>query len=75
MSFMLMDKKIFQCCLLNETIEKMRKEGENMLKKIKEIKNFLDELDRIALKSRVFTNVEYFEQMIDFEKEKKIQDI
>ncbi len=58
-------------CLLNETIEKMRKEGENMLKEMKEIKNSLDELDRIALKPRVLTNVEYFEQMIDFEKEKK----
>ena len=53
-------------CLLNETIEKMRKEGENMLKEMKEIKNSLDELDRIALKPRVLTNVEYFEQMIDF---------
>jgi hypothetical protein len=58
-------------CLLNETIEKMRKEGENMLKEMKEIKNSLDELDKIALKPRVLTNVEYFEQMIDFEKEKK----
>ena len=58
-------------CLLNETIEKMRKEGENMLKEMKEIKNSLDELDKIALKPRVLTNVEYFQQMIDFEKDKK----
>ena len=57
--------------LLNETIEKMRKEGENMLKEMKEIKNSLDELDKIALKPRVLTNVEYFQQMIDFENEKK----
>lgn len=38
---------------------------------MKEIKSSLEELDRIALKPRVLTNVEYFEQMIDMEKKQK----
>ena len=57
--------------LLNETIEKMRKKGEEILKQMKGIKESLEELDRIALKPRVLTNVEYFQQMIDYEKEHK----
>ena len=57
--------------LLNETIEKMRKEGEQIIKHMKEIKSSLEELDKIALKPRVLTNVEYFDQMIDLEKKQK----
>lgn len=40
---------------------------------MKEIKSSLEELDRIALKPRVLTNVEYFDQMIDLEKKQKKQ--
>ena len=57
--------------LLNQTMNKMRKEGEKIIKQMKEIKSSLEELDRIALKPRVLTNVEYFDQMIDLEKKQK----
>ena len=57
--------------LLNQTMNKMREEGEKIIRQMKEIKSSLEELDRIALKPRVLTNVEYFQQMIDFEKDKK----
>ena len=57
--------------LLNQTMKKMREEGEKILKQMKEIKSSLEELDRIALKPRVLTNVEYFDQMIDLEKKQK----
>lgn len=57
--------------LLNQTMNKMREEGEKIIKQMKEIKSSLEELDRIALKPRVLTNVEYFEQMIDMEKKQK----
>ena len=57
--------------LLNDTIEKMRKKAEVIIKQMKEIKQSLEELDRIALKPRVLTNVEYFQQMIDFENQQK----
>jgi len=57
--------------LLNDTINKMKVQGEEILRQMKEIKSSLEELDRIALKPRVLTNVEYFQQMIDFEKEQK----
>ena len=49
----------------------MKVQGEEILRQMKEIKSSLEELDRIALKPRVLTNVEYFQQMIDFEKEQK----
>lgn len=57
--------------LLNETMEKMREKGEEIIQQMKGIKESLEELDRIALKPRVLTNAEYFQQMIDFEKEQK----
>ena len=57
--------------LLNDTMNKMKVQGEEILRQMKEIKSSLEELDRIALKPRVLTNVEYFQQMIDFEKEQK----
>ena len=57
--------------LLNQTIEKMRQEGEVIIKQMKDIKESLEELDKIALKPRVFTNAEYFQDMIDYEKEEK----
>ena len=57
--------------LLNETIEKMKNESTFIINQMKEIKQSLEELDKIALKPRVLTNVEYFQQMIDFEKEHK----
>ena len=57
--------------LLNDTMSKMKVQAEEIIKQMKEIKSSLDELDKIALKPRVLTNVEYFQQMIDFEKEQK----
>lgn len=67
------DKKIISYSdrLLNDTMNKMKVQGEEILRQMKEIKSSLEELDRIALKPRVLTNVEYFQQMIDFEKEQK----
>ena len=53
--------------LLNQTIEKMRQEGEVIIKQMKDIKESLEELDKIALKPRVFTNAEYFQNMIEYE--------
>jgi len=55
--------------LLNQTIEKMRQEGEVIIKQMKDIKESLEELDKIALKPRVFTNAEYFQDMIENEKQ------
>jgi len=52
-------------------MEVMKKQAEEILQQMKEIKTSLEELDKIALKPRVLTNVEYFQQMIDFEKEQK----
>jgi len=57
--------------LLNETIEKMSNQGKLIFKEMEEIKNSLKKLDEIALKPRVLTNVEYFQQMIDYEKDQK----
>ena len=57
--------------ILNESIEKMKKEGEQILKQLGEIKTSLDELDKIALKPRVLTNVEFLQQIIDYEKQEK----
>lgn len=57
--------------LLNETNEEIRLEGENLLKEMKEIKKSLEELDKIALKPRVLTNVENFEKMIKYESTNK----
>lgn len=56
-------------------MNKMKVQGEEILRQMKEIKSSLEELDRIALKPRVLTNVEYFQQKIDFEKEQKKKDI
>ena len=53
----------------------MKKQAEEILQHMKEIKSSLEELDKIALKPRVLTNVEYFQQIIDFEKEQKKVDI
>ena len=57
--------------LLKQTIEKMRQEDEVIIKQMKDIKESLEELDKIALKPRVLTNAEYFQQMIDYEKKQK----
>ena len=46
----------------------MRQEGEVIIKQMKDIKESLEELDKIALKPRVFTNAEYFQDMIGYEK-------
>ena len=39
-------------------MNKMKVQGEEILRQMKEIKSSLEELDRIALKPRVLTNVE-----------------
>lgn len=57
--------------LLKQTIEKMRQEDEVIIRQMKDIKESLEELDKIALKPRVLTNAEYFQQMIDYEKKQK----
>ena len=57
--------------LLNQTIEKMRQEGEVIIKQMKDIKESLEELDKIALKPRVFTNEQYFKEMIEYEETEK----
>jgi len=49
----------------------MKKEGEQILKQLGEIKTSLDEQDKIALKPRVLTNVEFLQQIIDYEKQEK----
>ena len=56
---------------LQEEIEKMSNLGKSILSDMQMIKNSLIELDKIALKPRVLTNVEYFKQMIDNEKNEK----
>lgn len=57
--------------ILNESIEKMKKEGEQILRQMEEIKTSLKELDKIALKPKVLTNAEFLQQMIDLEKNEK----
>lgn len=45
--------------------------GKSILDDMQKIKNSLIELDRIALKPRVFTNEEYFKEMIEHEQTEK----
>ena len=42
-----------------------------ILEDIQKIKNSFIELDRIALKPRVFTNEEYFNEMTEYEETEK----
>ena len=56
---------------LDQEIDKMSKLGKSILKDMESIKNSLMELDKIALKPRVFTNEEYFKQMIEYEETEK----
>lgn len=56
---------------LDQEIEKMSKLGKSILKDMESIKNSLMELDKIALKPRIFTNEEYFKQMIEYEETEK----
>ena len=49
----------------------MKKEGEQILRQMEEIKTLLKELDKIALKPKVLTNDEFLQQMIDYEKQEK----
>ena len=41
--------------------------GKKILEDMQKIKNSLIELDKIALKPRVFTNEQYFKEMIEYE--------
>lgn len=45
--------------------------GKTILEDMQKIKNSLIELDKIALKPRVFTNEQYFKEMIDYEETEK----
>jgi GTPase SAR1 family protein/uncharacterized protein YnzC (UPF0291/DUF896 family) len=56
---------------LEQEIEKMSELGKSILKDMESIKTSLIELDKIALKPRVFTNEEYFKQMIEYEETEK----
>lgn len=56
---------------LDQEIDKMSKLGKSILKDMESIKNSLMELDKIALKPRIFTNEEYFKQMIEYEETEK----
>lgn len=56
---------------LNNQIEIMSNLGKSILKDMDSIKKSLIELDKIALKPRLFTNVDYFNQMIQYEEETK----
>jgi len=57
--------------LLKEKHEKMDKVGKNLLQDMQSVKSCLKKLDEIALKPRVFTENDYFIQMIKFEEETK----
>ena len=56
---------------LDQEIEKMSKLGQSILKDMESIKKSLIELDKIALKPRIFTNEEYFRDMIQYEQSEK----
>lgn len=58
---------------LDQEIDKMSNLGKSILKDMESIKTSLMELDKIALKPRIFTNEEYFKQMIEYEETEKIQ--
>ena len=45
--------------------------GKSILDDMQKIKNSLIELDKIALKPRVFTNEQYFKEMIEYEETEK----
>jgi len=49
----------------------MSNTAESVLKNMQSVRDSLTRLDEIALKPRVFTDAQYFEQMIDHEKNTK----
>jgi len=49
----------------------MSKLGKSILKDMESITTSLMELDKIALKPRIFANEEYFKQMIEYEETEK----
>ena len=54
---------------LNDVINKMTDLGNKILVDMQSIKTSLEELEKIALKPRLFTNEQYFIDMIKFEEE------
>ena len=56
---------------LSKTIEKMSELGKLISNNMKLTKNFLMNLDKVALKPTVFLNEEYFKQMIEYEEAQK----
>jgi hypothetical protein len=56
---------------LNKVINKMTDLGHQILEDMQSIKTSLEELEKIALKPRLFTNEQYFKDMIKFEEEAK----
>jgi len=59
--------------ILQNQMTKMEEIGKNILTLMQKVKTCLTELDKIALKPRVFTNEDYFNQMIEYEKWGKTQ--
>jgi len=57
--------------LLEEKRQEMHREAQHMLTDMQTVKTSLGELDKVALKPRVFTNAEYFQQMIQHEQDSK----
>ena len=56
---------------LEKEINIMSELGKKILEDMQKIKNSLIELDKIALKPRVFTNEQYFKEMIEYEETEK----
>ena len=56
---------------LENEINKMSELGKKILQDMQNIKNSLIELDKISLKPRVFTNEQYFKEMIEYEETEK----
>ena len=56
---------------LEKEIHIMSDLGKKILEDMQKIKNSLIELDKIALKPRVFTNEQYFKEMIEYEETEK----
>jgi hypothetical protein len=56
---------------LNDVVNKMIDLGKKILVDMQSIKTSLEELEKIALKPRLFTNEQYFIDMIKFEEEAK----
>jgi len=57
--------------VLEKVIDEMSELGKSILDDMQKIKNYLIELDKIALKPRVFTDERCFKEMIEYEATEK----